>query len=526
MQPLAWPEYNQFACVEYNSKLDTAHRLSLFPSRNSREMAKMRYGSETFYGYAAGVAGVLVVSGLKISLSTVFATAFTGLFYTPAILIAAAIGGLAPGAFTTTLSLPFIYYFALRGQGPLDGVDFLLFSIVGLGISWLGGSMRDARNVALDTNTRLSIRESYLQSILDSVSDATIAIRPDGEIVSFNASAERQFGYNECEVVGQNVSRLMPELFDPARTDCLTSYLEAGRQKTNGVDRTVVGVRRDGTAFPMSLEITEIKSGGDALYIGFARDLTEGQRAASQLEETQGELARLARLSEMGEMASTLAHEINQPLAAIANYVQGSRRMLDDFTPDMVPRLRASLTEAASQSLRAGEIIHHLRAFMTRGETSKDVVDINDIIQGGSSLGLAGIKESGISVRFELLSEPAPILADTVQIQQVLIILLRNSVDAVRDQAVREIKVSTRIQGHDVITEVADTGSGLDELVAVNIFKPFNTSKSHGMGVGLSIAKRIIESHDGTITAYPREGGGTIFAFALPLVTKEGLDDE
>lgn len=457
-------------------------------------------------------------------LTSVSDVEFTALIYTPAILVAAGLGGLAPGAFTTIASLPLVVLFGRSGGGPSE-MDLVLFALVGLGIAWLGGSLREARQRAEQTSRLLQRRETYLQSILDSVSDATIAIRADGEIISFNAAAERLFGYREKDMLSRNVSVLVAET--PKSTD--NPFFPLPLERTDGAERSkriFTGLRGDGSTFPMSVDVTRSVSGDEIISTGFVRDVTEYQRAASELEAAQAEVARLSRLTEMGEMTSALAHEINQPLAAIANYVQGSRRMLERFEPTLLPQLRDSLGEASQQALRAGEIIRRLREFVTRGETGKEIVDLEKLVRDGASLAMSGTKETSFSLRFKLSPIPVQVLVDSVQIQQVMVNLIRNAVDALQAQPVREISISTRVLATEAWVDIVDTGHGIAPDLAPTIFKPFVTSKSHGMGIGLSISKRIIESHGGTISALSRVGGGTTLTFSLPLVDQEAVADE
>ena len=212
----------------------------------------------------------------------------------------------------------------------------------------------------------------------------------------------------------------------------------------------VVGRRKDGSTFPMKLAVGEMKSGERTYFTGFIRDLTERQESAARLEEIQGELARLARLNELGEMASTLAHELNQPLAAIANYTQGCVRLLRDMDDAVADRMRDALEETARQSLRAGGIIRHLREFVTRGETEKSPHDIRKLIEEAGALALVGSRERGIRSTFDFAPGDATVMVDRIQIQQVLINLIRNAMEAMRDSKHRDLTIRTRPDGDDV----------------------------------------------------------------------------
>jgi two-component system sensor kinase FixL len=260
-----------------------------------------------------------------------------------------------------------------------------------------------------------------------------------------------------------------------------------------------------------------MRSGGKTYFTGFIRDLTERQESEERLQAVQGELARLARLNELGEMASTLAHELNQPLASISNYVQGSVRLLEKAEGENLAMVRGALRETAKQALRAGEIIRHLREFVTRGETEKQPEDIRTLVEEAGALALMGSRERGVKSKFEFESSNEPVLVDRVQIQQVLINLMRNAVEAMHDSERRELRVKTTNPGPRLLSvAVADTGPGISEDVAAQLFQPFVTTKSGGMGIGLSISRRIIESHGGQLRVERNEAGGATFTFTLP----------
>ncbi len=390
---------------------------------------------------------------------------------------------------------------------------------------WLAFALRRARREAADTRLLLVGRDAHLQSILDTVLDATLVIGTDGNIVSFNAAAVRQFGYAPEEAIGNNVRMLMPAPYREQHDGYLSRYLTTGEKRIIGVDRVVVGRRKDGSTFPMKLAVGEMRSGGKTFFTGFIRDLTERHESEAQLQEAQGELARLARLSELGEMASTLAHELNQPLSAIANYVQGCRRLVENLSEDNAVRMRGALEETARQALRAGDIIRHLREFVTRGDTEKRPEDIKKLVEEAGALALVGSRERGIKSVFEFGDANGMVIVDKVQIQQVLINLMRNAMEAMRDSLKRELVIRTRAMDDAFLAiEVSDTGPGIPKDIAPQLFQPFVTSKPAGMGVGLSISKRIIEAHGGDISVSRNGDGGATFVFTLPMMTEAAIE--
>lgn len=438
----------------------------------------------------------------------------------PAILVAAIAGGIGPGLFALALSA--VGTFFLAGADPTFWLQVVVFALVGLVIVWIGEMLHHARRVLDKTESTLRASEAHLRSILDTVPDATVVINEKGTITSFSAAAVRQFGYAKDEAIGQNVNILMPEPYHGEHDSYLMRYLETGEKRIIGVDRIVVGRRKDGSTFPIKLAVGEMRSNGRTFFTGFIRDLTERQESEAQLQEVQSELARLARLSELGEMASTLAHELNQPLSAIANYTQGSVRLLSNGGSTVLPQLKDALEETARQSLRAGEIIRHLREYVSRAETDRSPEDTRKLIEEAGTLALVGSREQGVRSVFNFAADTGAVLVDRIQMQQVLINLMRNAMEAMRESDRRELLVRTVRDGEShVMIEVADTGPGISDEIAARLFEPFVTSKANGMGIGLSISRRIVEAHGGTLSASRNGEGGATFRIVLPAAEKE-----
>jgi two-component system sensor kinase FixL len=368
----------------------------------------------------------------------------------------------------------------------------------------------------------LRTRESHLRSILDTVPDAMIVINGYGIVQFFSTAAERLFGFTEQEAIGKNISEMMP-MPDQARHDSyLARYRSSGERHIIGIGRIVTGKRRDGTTFPMHLSIGEMQSGGEPYFTGFVRDLTEHQQTQARLQELQSELVHISRLSAMGEMASALAHELNQPLAAISNYMKGSRRLLAGSTDPNTPKIENAMDRAAEQAIRAGQIIRRLRDFVSRGESEKRVESLAKLIEEAGALGLAGAREQNVQLRFHLNPEFDLVLADRVQIQQVLVNLFRNALEAMAQTPRRELVASNAKVADDMIEiEVSDTGTGFHDDVKASLFQTFFTTKETGMGVGLSISRSIIEAHGGRMWAESNAAGGATFRFTLPAASNE-----
>ena len=369
-------------------------------------------------------------------------------------------------------------------------------------------------------------REMHFRSILDTIPDAMIVIDQHGIMQFYSSAAERQFGYTEPEAIGKNISELMPEP-DRSRHDAyLARYLKTGERHIIGIGRIVTGMRKDGTTFPMHLTIGEMQSGGKPYFTGFVRDLTEHQQTQARLQELQSELVHVSRLSAMGEMASALAHELNQPLSAISNYMKGSRRLLAGSTDANAPKIEAALDRAAEQAIRAGDIIRRLRNFVAREASEKRVESISKMVEEAGALGLTGAREQGVLLRFNLDPAYDLVLADRVQIQQVLVNLFRNALEAMATSTHRELIAANTKAADDMIEiAVSDTGAGFAGDALSNLFQPFFTTKETGMGVGLSISRTIIETHGGRMWAETNKSGGATFRFTLPAATAKDLTD-
>ena len=402
-----------------------------------------------------------------------------------------------------------------------DGSEFLAQVLI-TPLRGPDGRLRGFGKVIRDiTEQRASERQAtaaanHLRSILATVLDAMVIIDERGNIVSFSAAAERMFGYAEDEVVGANVSLLMPMGEGRQHDGYIRHYLETGERRIIGTGRTVTAKRRDGTTFPIELSVGEAITEGERVFTGFIRDLSDKQRAEQRIEELRSGLIHAARVSAMGTMASTLAHELNQPITAVVNYVRGIANLIDANDPDDLPMIREALDDTAQEALRAGTIVRRLREFVARGEVEKSVEHIPDLVDEACKLALIGAREKGVVAEFHFDPAAGPVLVDRIQIQQVLINLMRNAIEAVADGPERRLTVSSRrdLAGFVRVT-VADTGPGVAPAVAEDLFRAFHSTKVDGMGLGLSICRTIVEANGGRIWLEPRAGGGSAFHFTL-----------
>jgi two-component system, LuxR family, sensor kinase FixL len=498
------------------------------PSESHRFFGEMeRRLPQPWLGYGIAVASVAVVFGARLLLAPILLDQSAFLLFLPAVLVASAWGGAGPGMLATVLGLLFgltvLPDFSSLPRS--ETISAALFVAIGTGTAWWGGQLKSKRKRAMATTEDLRAREAHLKSILETVPDAMIVIDERGSIQSFSAAAERLFGYQPEEVIGRNIKMLMPSPYREQHDAYLVRYLTTGERHIIGIGRVVVGERKGGSTFPMELAVGEMKSRNQLFFTGFIRDLTERQQTEARLQELQTELVHISRLTAMGEMAQALAHELNQPLTAIANYMKGSRRLLEDKTDEDSILIRDAMDKAGEQSMRAGQIIRRLRDFVARGESERRVESLTKLVEEASALALVGAKEQKVRVRFQFDPSADLVLADKVQIQQVILNLMRNAIEAMEKSERRELTLSSRFDDDKVTVSIADTGSGIPEEVAAHLFQPFITSKAQGMGVGLSISRTIVEAHGGQIAAEANPGGGTVFRFTLRTVSKEELAD-
>lgn len=471
-----------------------------------------------FEGYAIALIAVAISLVVRLGLHPLLGGLPLLVLFVPALLISAYVGGFGPAFFAMIVSLSGAHIFVPAGAATdtANLINSAVFAVVGAGIAWFGERLLRSRLAVAAQARDLQAREAHLQSILDTIPDAMIVIDERGIMTSFSAAAERLFGYVAAEAIGRNVKVLMPSPYRDAHDGYLERYRTTGERRIIGVGRIVVGERKDGSTFPMELSVGEVHSAGRRFFTGFVRDLSERQVAEARLQELQAEVLHISRLSAMGEMAATLAHELNQPLTAISNYLKGTRRLLESVESESAAIMREAMAKAADQSIRAGTIIRRLRDFVSRGEAERRVESLVKLVEEASALGLVGAKQHRIRVTFDLAAKAELVLADRVQIQQVLLNLIRNAVEAMADQQRRDLRISTGdLPDGFVEVSVSDSGAGIAAEIASRLFQPFVTNKRQGMGVGLSISRTIVEAHGGRIWSEANPEGGTIFHFTL-----------
>jgi two-component system sensor kinase FixL len=367
--------------------------------------------------------------------------------------------------------------------------------------------------------------EGLFETLLSTAVDGIMVIDEKAHVLVYNPACERLFGYPPDQVLGRNVSMLMPEPYRSEHDGYVERYKKTGEKHIIGIGREVTGRRKDGSTFPMYLSVGEGRLAGKRIFVGIVNDISERARRESHIQELQKELLHATRLTSTGQLAAALAHELNQPLTAILNYVNALADMVDWEKIPEGEVTREVLGKIGVQTERAGEIIRRLRGFVEKREPNRVEDDINKAVNDAIGLGLVGAAHDNIKLTVKLAHDLPPVLIDKVQIQQVMINLLRNAAEAMANSTTRELTVTTgREDGGFIVVGVADTGTGLPENVKKRLFEPFVTTKQSGLGIGLSICRTIIEAHGGRLWATSNKGGGAVFRFRLPIAKPEGAN--
>jgi two-component system sensor kinase FixL len=413
----------------------------------------------------------------------------------------------------------------LRKDGRRFRADVMISRIAGDALlpSGFGQVVRDVTSEEFNARS-LEANGVLLRSILQTIPDALVVIDVDGRILLFSRAAETMFGYQASEVVGRNVAMLLPER-DRARHDAyMARYRKFGESRTMGKERRLTGRRRDGTEFPHSLHLSEAFGGGQRMIVGFMHDLSAREAAEAQLVQLQRELAHISRVYEMGTLASTIAHELNQPLMAVANIVQTAAELLKQDDPAQRATLIEALDQAGQESLRAGDILRRLRSFLSRGEMDKTLEDAAKLAEDAIHFEAARARYRGIACQVKCRGRQPPILVDRVQIQQVILNLVKNAIQSVGQDGTVTVMITP--QADHVRFAVIDTGPGVSPDRVERLFEPFSTTKTEGMGLGLPICRSIVEAHGGEIWHEPARDGGAAFVFTLPQFIEETEDAE
>ncbi|MFT4653635.1 MAG: two-component system sensor kinase FixL [Kangiellaceae bacterium] len=369
---------------------------------------------------------------------------------------------------------------------------------------------------------------AQLIAMLNATPDAFIIIDQTGIIELVNATTETMFLYSSQQLLGKNISMLMPTPIKNAHNEYLRAYVQTGKTNIIGKGRKLQAVKSNGQEFPIFLSVGEVKHSSHTQFVGMISDISEQEKYQAALAQSQEKLEQATRLSSMGELAAGIAHEINQPLAAISSYAQASMRMINSPETDHTKTITETLDKICEQALRANEVINRLRSLVKRHAAQREKVNFYPLIH--ETVNLAKIDPRMLDHEIELdldESHPVNLFVDPIQIQQVLLNLIRNAVDAMEQVKGMPLIIRCRwISAKEIEVSVLDYGKGIDAQASISIFAPFFTTKDSGMGMGLSVCQTIIHGHGGRIYYSARQTKGTAFSFSLPVFTENtnGVD--
>lgn len=363
-----------------------------------------------------------------------------------------------------------------------------------------------------------SLPTSGLDAVMNTLVDGAIVIDGRGVIQLINPAGEAVFGFQASEIVGKNISVLMPEPYQSEHDGYIHHYLQTNEARIIGIGREVEGLRKNGEIFPMSLAVGEMGRNGSTLFVGIIHDLTEQREREAAFDELQARHFHLSRVAAMNEMGAAIAHEINQPLAAAANYIE-TARILAARRDSADEKTLSMLDKGLEQTHRAADIIARMRTFIERGDVTLERVDLDEILEASLLLSLSRFRNSDIMINRHIAPGAGFVKGDTVQIQQVLVNLIRNSCEAMTESQFKtlDISITSDAEHSDMVRiQLSDTGVGLTDDVVPDLFTAFTSTKTGGLGVGLSISQSIVRAHGGRIWATQNEGSGATFAFTLP----------
>ncbi|GLQ22495.1 hypothetical protein GCM10007853_03690 [Algimonas ampicilliniresistens] len=360
---------------------------------------------------------------------------------------------------------------------------------------------------------------AILESILATIVDAVVVIDQIGRIRLFNPASQTMFGYSEDEILGKNVNILMPEPYRSEHDSHIARHQRTGENHIIGIGRELKGRRKSGEIFPLQLSVGENRFPDSLGYVGIIRDLTKSREYTQRLETLEMNHAHLARIMAANQLGTAIAHELNQPLAALVNYMEAGLTFMETNHAKSGDPLTDIMSKASDEAHKASRILARLRQFVERGDVTRSEVDVEQACDAALSLVMPSFRNLHITVARHCPPELPTVLASGVQVEQVLVNLIRNAFEAMaemEDDAPKRITLSGECLEDMVRVCVSDTGPGMDDEKLLRIFEPLYSTKSNGLGIGLSLCRDLICSHGGTLDAERNASGGMSFAFTLP----------
>jgi PAS domain S-box-containing protein len=424
------------------------------------------------------------------------------------------------GGTTTFFGAMVMAQFALVVWGIIQAPLFGSFAYLGIVVA-LGYQLCDDAVRAADLASELQIGEERFRRVVEAAPNAMIMVNQEGQITLANQQAEKTFGYPREELLGRPIEMLVPERLRSGHQGFRHDYLCDPQARPMGAGRELFGRRKDGSEVPVEIGLSPIHTSKGLLVLASIVDITERKLAELEAARQRHDLAHLARVTALGELSSSLAHELTHPLTAILSNAQAAQRFLADDDVDL-DEVREILNDIVTQDQRAGDVIHSLRLMLKKGELQEhcDDVDLNEVIRDVVNLMRSDLINRNVTLDTDLAQKLPAITGDRVQLQQVLLNLALNGCEAMADynSSERRLLIASQWENGAVRVSVADRGSGIPEEKMQQVFERFFTTKKEGMGLGLSVCRTIIDAHRGKIWATNDAGCGATFHFSLPIV--------
>lgn len=369
----------------------------------------------------------------------------------------------------------------------------------------------------------MEVSDARLHSVLDTAVDGIIVIDEIGQVLVYNQACEKLFGYSAAEMMGRNVKTIMPARYADAHDGYIENYRNTGVRRIIGIGREVEGQHKDGSVFPIDLSVGEAQTSEGRQFIGILRDARPRADYEERLAELQAELVHMARVSAMDEMGSAIAHELNQPLTAAILYLQAATRRIraENAEPDAL--VLEVVGKAMREADRAASIIQRMRNFIEKREPKRRRCEISTLIDESLELALVGAKGRTIDVVRTIAADVPAIDVDPIQVEQILVNLVRNAAEVLADRDERRIEIAATRHEDAVRMSVSDTGPGIPADLVPDLFKAFSSNKRSGLGLGLAISRSIAQNNGGDLSVDPGGNGrGACFRLDLPI----RLDDE